>query len=181
MANCVQNIFNDFPYKGNRPLLLAICVVQNRQAGNMRRAGRRQTKACIILKWCFSLFVLSQCVTCSPACTLCCQKWQTVGNSIIFCLSCNGRVQQNLYFEDKRINYFAPVWNNAWIICGQAVLLPSFSGGGGKGQNEKWVPDQKENPWWRRQWAVSLICTLLRNNIERCGTLNETLLNYKTV
>ena len=126
MANCVQNIFHDFPYKGNRPLFLAICVVQNRHAGNMRRAGRRQTKACIILKWCFSLFVLSQRVTCSPACTLCCQKWQTVGNSIIFCLSCNGRVKQNLYFEDKRINYFAPVWNNVWIICDQAVLLPSF-------------------------------------------------------
>ena len=156
MANCVQNIFNDFPYKGNRPLLLAICVVENRHAGNMRRAGRRQTKACIILKWCFSLFVLSQCVTCSPACTLCCQKWQTVGNSIIFCLSCNGRVQQNLYFEDKRINYFAPVWNNAWIICGQAVLLPSLFWRRGKRTKRKMSAWSKEEPMMTETMSCKL-------------------------
>ena len=64
MANCVQNIFNDFPNKGNRPLFLAICVVQNRHAGNMRRAGRRQTKACKSL---YGVFLYLSCPSASLA------------------------------------------------------------------------------------------------------------------
>ena len=111
--------------------------------------GRRQTKACIILKWCFSLFVLSQCVTCSPACTLCCQKWQTVGNSIIFCLSCNGRVKQNLYFEEKRINYFAPVCLNYLRSGGRPSLFVLEAGGKDKTKNEcpikRRTPDDRDN------------------------------------
>ena len=141
MANCVQNIFNDFPYKGNRPLFLAICVVQNRHAGNMRRAGRRQTKACIILKWCFSLFVLSQCVTCSPVCTLCCQKRQTVGNSIISASAATAELNRTCTLKIKELIILHQFGIMPELSAVRRSSFPLCSGGVGKGQNEKRVPD----------------------------------------